>query len=78
LELSFEPCASGYGLTIGNALRRILLSSLVGGAVFAIKIKGVKHEFDTIDGIKEDAIEIILNIKKLILKIHTDDVVILN
>ncbi|MBP7140041.1 DNA-directed RNA polymerase subunit alpha [Patescibacteria group bacterium] len=77
LELSFEPCASGYGLTIGNALRRILLSSLVGGSVFAIKIKGVKHEFDTIDGIKEDVIEIILNIKKLILKIHTDDVVIL-
>lgn len=77
LELSFEPCAPGYGLTIGNALRRILLSSLVGGSVFAIKIKGSKHEFDTIDGVKEDIIEMIINIKKLILKVYTDDVVVL-
>lgn len=77
LELTFEPCASGYGLTIGNSLRRILLSSLVGGAAFAIKIKGVKHEFDTIEGVKEDVIEMIINIKKLILKVHTDETVIL-
>lgn len=77
LELTFEPCAPGYGLTIGNSLRRILLSSLVGGSVFAVKIKGVKHEFDTIDGVKEDVIEMIINIKKLILKVHTDETVIL-
>lgn len=77
LELTFEPCASGYGLTIGNSLRRILLSSLVGGAAFAVKIKGVKHEFDTIEGVKEDVIEMIINIKKLILKVHTDETVIL-
>ena len=77
LELTIEPCAAGYGLTIGNSLRRILLSSLVGGSVFAIKIKGIKHEFDTLDGVKEDIIEMIINIKKLVLKIHTDDTIIL-
>ena len=77
LELTIEPCAPGYGLTIGNSLRRILLSSLVGGAAFAVKIKGVKHEFDTIAGVKEDVIEMIINIKKLVLKVHTNEVVIL-
>ncbi|MEZ7821244.1 MAG: DNA-directed RNA polymerase subunit alpha, partial [Patescibacteria group bacterium] len=63
LDLVMEPFQSGYGLTVGNALRRILLSSLEGSSVFAIKIKGVKHEFDTLAGIKEDMIEVIINTK---------------
>lgn len=68
-----EPCYPGYGLTLGNALRRVLLSSLPGCAVSQIKIKGVDHEFSTIPFIKEDVIEIILNLKKLRLKIFRDE-----
>lgn len=67
-----EPCYPGYGTTLGNALRRVLLSSLSGAAVTAIRIKGVDHEFSTIDHIKEDVIEIILNLKSLRLKMYTD------
>lgn len=62
----------GYGNTIGNSLRRILLSSLPGAAVTSIKIEGVQHEFSTIPGVTEDVTEIILNIKKLAVKLHTD------
>lgn len=66
--LTIEPCYYGYGTTIGNALRRVLLSSLPGAAVTAVKIKGVTHEFQPIQNVKEDALEIILNLKQLRLK----------
>lgn len=76
-KLVIEPCFPGYGITIGNALRRVLLSSLPGAAVTAVKIKGVEHEFSTVKGVKEDMVEIILNLKQLRLKVHTDEPVIL-
>ena len=68
----------GYGLTLGNALRRILLSSLPGAAITQVKIKGVKHEFSTIPGVKEDIIEIILNLKKVRFKFYADEPQILS
>lgn len=68
-----EPLERGYGTTLGNSLRRIMLSSLPGAAVNSIKIDGVLHEFSTIPGVKEDVTEIVLNIKKLVLKLHSDD-----
>lgn len=61
--LVVEPCFPGYGVTLGNALRRVLLSSLPGAAVTAVKVKGVSHEFSTITGVKEDVVDIILNLK---------------
>lgn len=67
-----EPLERGYGTTIGNSLRRVLLSSLPGVAVTSIKIDGILHEFSTIEGVKEDVTEIVLNIKGLIAKIHGD------
>ena len=67
-----EPLERGYGTTVGNSLRRVLLSSLPGVAVTSIKIDGVLHEFSTIPGVKEDVTEIVLNIKNLILKINGD------
>lgn len=66
------PLERGYGTTIGNSLRRILLSSLPGAAATSIKIEGVQHEFSTVPGVTEDVTEIILNIKKLALKLHSD------
>ena len=66
------PLMPGYGATIANPLRRVLLSSLSGAAVISIKIKGVEHEFSTIPGVLEDVIEIILNVKKLRFKLHGD------
>ena len=63
----------GYGLTIGNALRRALFSSLPGAALTQVKIKGVKHEFSTIAGVKEDAVEIILNLKKIRFRFYADE-----
>ena len=68
-----EPLERGFGITIGNALRRILLGSLPGTSVVGIKIEGVQHEFSTIPGVKEDVIEIILNLKSLALKSETED-----
>ena len=65
-----EPLERGYGTTLGNALRRIMLSSLPGTAATAIKIAGVQHEFSTIPGVKEDVTEIVLNVKSLITKLH--------
>lgn len=67
-----EPLERGYGTTLGNALRRILLSSLPGTAVTSIKISGVQHEFTTIPGVKEDVTDIVLNIKKIISKLHSN------
>ena len=61
-----EPLERGYGTTLGNSLRRILLSSLPGTAVTSIKIAGVQHEFTTIPGVKEDVTEIVLNVKSII------------
>ena len=67
-KFEFKPLEPGYGITVGNALRRILLSSLEGYAISSIRIDGVKHEFDTIPGVKEDVTNIILNLKKVDLK----------
>ena len=72
-KFEFKPLEPGYGITVGNALRRVLLSSLEGYAISAIKIDGVKHEFDTIPGVKEDVTNIILNLKKVDLKQVTED-----
>ncbi|NLC97378.1 MAG: DNA-directed RNA polymerase subunit alpha [Erysipelotrichaceae bacterium] len=69
-----EPLERGFGTTIGNALRRVLLSSLPGAAVYSVKIDGVYHEFTTIPGVKEDVTMIILNIKDLVMKIDDDEV----
>lgn len=68
----WEPLERGYGITLGNSLRRVLLSSLQGAAVTAIRIDGVLHEFSTIPGVREDVTSIILNIKELCLKLHVD------
>lgn len=72
-QLIIEPLFHGYGITIGNALRRALLSSLPGAAVSAAKIKGVDHEFQAIKGVKEDALEVVLNLKMLRFKMHSDN-----
>jgi len=68
-----EPCYPGYGITWGNALRRVMLSSLPGAAINIVKIHGVKHEFSTLSGIKEDILQIILNLKSLRFKILKSD-----
>lgn len=68
-----EGLFAGYGLTVGNALRRVLLSSLPGAAVTQIKIKGVSHEFSTLPGVKEDIVELMLNFKKLRFKMSIDE-----
>ncbi len=70
-----ESLFPGYGATIGNSLRRVLLSSLEGAAVIGVKIKGANHEFMSIPGVKEDVLTIILNLKQLRLKIHSDEIV---
>ena len=69
-----EPLERGYGMTLGNSLRRILLSSLPGYAATSVKIAGVQHEFSTIPGVTEDVTEIVLNVKQLILKLHSEGV----
>lgn len=66
-----EPLERGYGITLGNSLRRILLSSLPGTAVTTIKVAGVQHEFSTIPGVKEDVTEIVLNVKSIIARLHS-------
>lgn len=72
-KFEFKPLEPGYGITVGNALRRVLLSSLEGYAIASINIDGVKHEFDTIPGVKEDVTNIILNLKKVDLKQTVED-----
>src|SRR6187431_3510805 len=67
-----QPFERGFGTTVGNAMRRVLLSSIEGAAVTAVKIEGVQHEFSPIQGVVEDATDIILNLKQIPLKIHTD------
>ncbi|MFC1663203.1 DNA-directed RNA polymerase subunit alpha [Patescibacteria group bacterium] len=73
--ITIEPLYPGYGTTVGNALRRVMLSSLPGAAVTSVKIIGVDHEFSTIDFVKEDVVEIILNLKKLNFKLKGDEAV---
>lgn len=73
--LIVEPCHPGYGTTVGNALRRVLLSSLPGAAVVAVKIQGVDHEFTAIPQVKEDVVQIILNLKQLRLKVFSEETV---
>ncbi len=68
-----EPLERGYGITLGNSLRRILLSSLPGTAVTSVMIEGVLHEFSTIPGVVEDTVDIVLNLKKLLVRMHTDE-----
>lgn len=72
-QIVVSPCYPGYGTTVGNALRRVLLSSLPGAAATAIKIKGVDHEFSTVENVKEDAVEIILNVKSLRFRSHSEE-----
>lgn len=67
-----EPLERGFGVTVGNALRRVLLSSITGAAVTSVKIEGVLHEFSTIPGVVEDVTQIVLNLKELTLRLHTD------
>lgn len=69
-----EPLERGYGTTLGNSLRRILLSSLPGAAITDVQIDGVLHEFSSIDGVLEDVTTIILNLKKVALKLNSEDV----
>lgn len=69
-----EPLERGFGQTLGNALRRVLLSSLPGAAVTSVRIEGVQHEFSTVNGVKEDVTEIILNLKQLAVRLHADGV----
>ncbi|MFO0702596.1 MAG: DNA-directed RNA polymerase subunit alpha [Candidatus Andersenbacteria bacterium] len=76
--LVLEPLHTGYGVTLGNALRRTLLSTLPGAAITAVKIKGVEHEFATVPGVKEDVISIILNLKKVRMRSHKAEPVTLS
>ncbi len=71
-RFSAQPFERGFGTTVGNAMRRVLLSSIEGAAVTAVKIEGVLHEFSPIQGVVEDATDIILNLKQIPLKVHTD------
>lgn len=68
-----EPLHAGYGNTLGNSLRRVLLSSIRGGAIVAFRIEGASHEFTTVKGIKEDVVDIMLNLKNVRLNVHTDE-----
>ncbi len=72
-KFEFRPLEPGYGITIGNALRRILLSSLEGYAITTVKIEGVDHEFSTIKGVIEDVTDIILNLKQIRFKNEVED-----
>src|SRR4028118_636879 len=65
-----EPLEPGYGVTLGNSLRRVLLSSIEGAAITTVKIEGVQHEFQTIPGLKEDATELLLNLKELYVRTY--------
>jgi len=70
---SIEPLHAGYGNTLGNSLRRVLLSSILGGAIVAFRIEGVSHEFTTVPGVKEDVVDIMLNLKQVCLNVHSDE-----
>lgn len=72
-EFVIEPLHAGYGNTLGNSLRRVLLSSIKGGAIVAFRIEGATHEFTTVAGVKEDVVDIMLNLKNVRVKVHTDE-----
>ena len=71
--MELEPCFHGYGITIGNALRRVLLSSLPGAAITSVKFDGASHEFSALPNVLEDTLQVILNLKQVRLRIHTDE-----
>src|SRR5574344_990896 len=75
-KFELEPLERGFGTTLGNALRRVMLSSMPGSAIVAVKIEGVMHEFQTIDGIVEDVTSIILNLKNVVVKNNSNEDVI--
>lgn len=77
-QITVEPLFPGYGITIANPLRRVLLSSLTGAAITKMKIKGIKHEFASLPGVKEDMVELILNIKKIRVKLFSDEAIKIN
>ncbi|HQF57193.1 MAG TPA: DNA-directed RNA polymerase subunit alpha [Candidatus Magasanikbacteria bacterium] len=77
-KVVITPCQKGYGTTLGNALRRVLLSSLPGAAIESVKIDGVQHEFSAIDGVQEDVVEIILNLKQVAVRCFSDEPVVLS
>lgn len=70
---TIEPLHAGYGNTLGNSLRRVLLSSIRGGAIVAFRVEGATHEFTTVAGVKEDVVDIMLNLKNVRVKVHTDE-----
>ena len=72
IVITAEPFERGFGVTVGNSLRRVLLSSLQGSAVTQIKIRGAQHEFSTIPGVQEDVTDIVLNVKSLVVKNHSE------
>lgn len=72
-DIIIEPCYPGYGITLGNALRRVLLSSMPGAAIVAMHIKKVPHEFTSIPGVKEDIVELMLNVKSIRVTLHSDE-----
>jgi DNA-directed RNA polymerase subunit alpha len=69
---TIEPLDKGFGYTFGNSLRRVLLSSLGGAAITSVRIEGVAHEFSTIPGLKEDVTDLVLNLKDVVIRMHTD------
>src|SRR6266513_3237607 len=69
---TIEPLDKGFGYTFGNSLRRVLLSSLGGAAITSVRIEGVAHEFSTIPGLKEDVTDLVLNLKDIVVRMHTD------
>src|SRR6187549_4026039 len=77
-KVVMEPFERGYGHTLGNALRRILLSSMPGYAPTEVKISGVLHEYSTLDGVQEDVVDILLNLKGIVLKLHNREEATLN
>lgn len=77
-EVIITPCHQGYGTTLGNSLRRVLLSSLEGAAVEAVKIDGVQHEFSAIEGVQEDVVEIMMNLKQVAIISHSDSPITLS
>src|SRR4249920_4048934 len=76
-KVTMEPFERGYGHTLGNALRRILLSSMPGYAPTEVKIAGVLHEYSTLEGVQEDVVDILLNLKGLVMKLHNRNEVVL-
>ena len=77
-KFELEPLERGFGITIGNALRRVMLSSMPGSAIVAVKIEGVMHEFQTMEGVVEDVTTIILNLKKIVIKKHVEEMKVIH